>query len=334
MSLRLELEQRGLEVLQERLYLAPGAADAVLGVRTEVLAGTNAGTLPSPTILVNQPCLDVPCAGLHYLAVKPSSNVKVQSLHQGESGPGRKMSWDKGTALFLPSDPASASGSSIKAMFRRVEERLAAEGMSLRDVARTWLYLRDLLDDYDELNRVRDEFFTNHGLGDSGRFDCPPASTGIQAFHRDGRASFMEALAVQSAHGDRPFQTVQPELQCEAWDYGSSFSRGMVIDLGGSSLTSLSGTASIGTDGTTMHLGHSHLQIQQTLKSFENLLTTCEKPTRPAGLWTLYFKNQETWKAWREGVQGGLFEPIDGPAIYADVCRDNLLFEMELTLAT
>ena len=333
-SVRGVLEAQGLHTLQERLYIAPGATRGVLDLREEAFRGSAAAALPSPTVLVNRPCMDVPCAGLHYLALEPTPSVGVQELESTEASPGRLVTWQSGRAVFLPSDSRADSGGSLQSMFERCGERLRDQGMTLRDVARTWLYLRDLLDDYDELNQVRDRFFTEHGLGTPGQFECPPASTGIQGFHPDDRKSFMETLAVKIDGEQRAFRTIQPKLQCEAWDYGSTFSRGMVIDLADSSLTSLSGTASIGTDGKTMHVGQSRKQLEQTLKSFEDLLETCDKGPRIPGLWTLYFKNEETWVAWEEGVRSGRYEPIAAPAIYADVCRDNLLFEMELTFPT
>jgi enamine deaminase RidA (YjgF/YER057c/UK114 family) len=201
-------------------------------------------------------------------------------------------------------------------------------------VARTWLYAEDLLGTYAELNGVRDRVFTEQGLGRPGSFDDPPASTGIQGFHADGRPCFMEVLAVQTVARGRAFSPIQSKMQCEAWDYGSSFSRGMRIDVAGSGLTTLSGTASIAPSGETAHVGDPEAQIQTTLANLESLLEACGKSSRAPGLWTLYFKNQSTWQAWRVAVQAGRLAPLRGPAVFADVCRDDLLFEAEVTLVT
>ena len=187
-------------------------------------------------------------------------------------------------------------------------------------MARTWLYVDDLLGTYGDLNEVRDRVFTEQGLGCPGGFDGPPASTGIQGFHADGCLCFMEVLAVQSAARDRAFSPVQPKMQCEAWDYGSSFSRGMRIDVAGSGLTTLSGTASIAPSGETAHVGDPEAQLQTTLANLESLLEACGKPPRVPGLWTLYFKNHSTWQAWCEAVEAGRLVPPSGPAVFADVC--------------
>jgi hypothetical protein len=326
------LKSQGLQILQERLYIESGSTKEILAIRDQVFADFQEPNPSSPTVLVNRPCLDVPCAGFHYLAVSLEPGIEVETLSSNAGPAGRLLRWRNGKALFLPSDEARQTGSSLATMFERCVERLNEQGMGLRDVGRTWLYLRDLLNDYDELNKVRNDFFTRHGIGSVGNFVCPPASTGIQGFHPDGRASFMETLALKTSSEERPFRTIQPEIQCEAWDYGSVFSRGMLIDLADSSLTTLSGTASIGTSGKTLHVGNPQKQLVQAVRSIENLLSGCNKPRRPKGLWTLYFKDEETWSAWREATRLGHIEPIQGPAVYADVCRDDLLFELELTL--
>ncbi|MBU6398795.1 MAG: hypothetical protein KGS61_00620 [Verrucomicrobia bacterium] len=59
--------------------------------------------------------------------------------------------------------------------YRNLTELLASEGATWRDVVRTTCYLRDIDRDYDEFNRIRDEFYAALGL------DPFPASTGIQA---------------------------------------------------------------------------------------------------------------------------------------------------------
>ena len=332
-SLRSTLLERNLTVLQERIYIAAHSLDDVLSVRREVFDQPGSPALPQPTILTNRPCLDVPCAGFQCIAARGGGDARVTPVGNHTGGPGQVLEWDGGRALFLASSDGPGS-QSLDSMFTTCLGRLNSNGFALRDVARTWLYVADLLGTYDELNRVRDRVFTEAGLGTPGSFEVPPASTGIQGFHPDGRACFMESLAVQHTSGVRPFSPVQPELQCEAWDYGSSFSRGMQIDMANSGLTTLSGTASIGPGGATLHVGQGEPQIRRTVENLENLLEACGKAPRPRGLWTLYFKDDATWQAWQDATSSGRITPIEGPSVFADVCRDDLLFEAELTLPT
>jgi len=70
---------------------------------------------------------------------------------------------------------------------------LARTGMSFRDVVRTWFYNDDILDWYGEFNRVRNTFFTEHGVYDG----LVPASTGIGASNPFGAALTAGLIAVR-----------------------------------------------------------------------------------------------------------------------------------------
>jgi 2-iminobutanoate/2-iminopropanoate deaminase len=59
--------------------------------------------------------------------------------------------------------------------YRNITGLLESEGATWHDIVRTTCYLRDIERDYDEFNRVRNEFFRAWGL------DPFPASTAIQA---------------------------------------------------------------------------------------------------------------------------------------------------------
>jgi enamine deaminase RidA (YjgF/YER057c/UK114 family) len=75
--------------------------------------------------------------------------------------------------------------------YRNITELLKSEGATWHDVVRTTCYLRDIERDYDEFNRVRNEFFRALGL------DPFPASTGIQArICRSDLLVEIEALAI------------------------------------------------------------------------------------------------------------------------------------------
>lgn len=75
--------------------------------------------------------------------------------------------------------------------YRNITELLKSEGATWHDVVRTTCYLRDIERDYDEFNRVRNEFYRALGL------DPFPASTGIQArICRSDLLVEIEALAI------------------------------------------------------------------------------------------------------------------------------------------
>ena len=48
-------------------------------------------------------------------------------------------------------------------MFEKMEALLKQADMEFTDIARTWIYLNDLLEWYDEFNVVRTQFFRERG---------------------------------------------------------------------------------------------------------------------------------------------------------------------------
>lgn len=75
--------------------------------------------------------------------------------------------------------------------YRNLTRLLESEGATWHDVVRTTCYIRDIERDYDEFNRVRNEFFRALGL------DPFPASTGIQArICRSDLLVEIEAMAI------------------------------------------------------------------------------------------------------------------------------------------
>jgi len=324
----------GLAPLLERLYVEPDHVERVLALRAE--AWTAAGLDPATplTCVANRSCLGGLCAGIQLLAWETGGMGRVRSL-AGDEGGGRLLDLGRSRALFLADlapDPSAADP--LRGLFDRASALLGRRAMTFRDVGRTWLYVGDLLPVYDHLNRVRDAVFVEQGLGEPGAFVRPPASTGIQGFHPDGAPCFAELIAVRDMTGRDCFEPLVPELQCEALDYGSSFSRGGLLRLGASTLATVSGTASIGADGQSLHDGDPVAQIRETLHNVESLLAACALPPRAHGLWTLYFKDVATFQAWRALVDGGEVEDIEGACVIADVCRPELLFELEVTAAS
>ena len=142
----------------------------------------------------------------------------------------------------------------------------------------------------------------------------------------------MELLAVEGKNGARPFRPLRPNKQCEAWDYGSAFSRGMVIELADQRLVTVSGTASIDNDGNSTFPGDAERQILATVANVEDLLSL-EGLNLESTVWqTLYFKDMETWACWRTLEESGAVPELHGPRVVADGCRSESLFEMEATV--
>lgn len=314
------LRARGLAPVHIRLYALPTVAATAVAEAQAACAPHE----PVITIVTAKPCAGGEVAGAHVLAVR--TDLPRKPIYDGDHLVGAHIGSNPPIVLIagLTTPSEGCAADEFATLFETAERLLIAHELTFTDVARTWLHLPELLRDYDALNEARGAFFVARGIGST---IAPPASTGIQGGTGDGARLQIDLVATAPS----AFRPVVATLQCEAWDYGSAFSRGMAL---GSNLVTVSGTASIDADGQTIHLGDPTEQIRATWSTVRDLLAAENISFPPPGpqAWVLYFKDPSVWTAWRELVASGeIIEPDNAVCVYADVCRDDLLFELELT---
>ena len=126
-----------------------------------------------------------------------------------------------------------------------------------------------------------------------------------------------------------------PSALNEAPVYGSSFSRGLRIDLNGVTILLISGTASIDEKGRTVHVGDFRAQCRRTYENITALLAAEGATWKDIVRTTCYLRdierdyaafNDERTTFFRE--QG--LDPLPASTgIQAILCRPDLLIEME-----
>lgn len=210
------------------------------------------------------------------------------------------------------------------AMFRRAEACLRREGMTFKDVVRTWIYIPEMEKNYDALNRARNEFFTARGISP------PPASTGIQGgIHPADRLCALDLRAVPGDGCSRAKPIHAPGMN-EAPDYGSSFSRGMRVTLSDRAVVYISGTASIDEQGTVVHVGDIEGQVNRMLLNIEQLLKGQGATVNDLVSAITYLKEPGFMQPFRDVCRRrGFPERIPNTLCVADVCRPEWLLEME-----
>ncbi len=212
------------------------------------------------------------------------------------------------------------------AVFEKMEALLKQADMDFTDIARTWLYLNDLLEWYDEFNVVRTQFFNERGTFDK----MVPASTGIGAGTAAGEEMVCALWAIKPKHDGVKVFAVPSPLQCPALDYKSSFARAVEVDQPGSRLLTISGTASIEPGGKTVHLDDCAKQIELTMDVVHEILKSRGMDWENTSRAIAYFKNfDESHLLAEYCVEHGLPE-LPVAISHADVCRHDLLFEIEL----
>ncbi len=205
----------------------------------------------------------------------------------------------------LAPGPAEDAGAAIDA----ASELLAREGFSFRDVARTWFYLRDILDWYGPFNAVRNAAFRRMGLVGPGGDGQIPASTGIEGRNPRGGWCTLDLLALAPRDGARvEMRRLHNRRQNEATEYGSAFARAMEVVLGDARYVFVSGTASIDDHGATVHVGDFETQTRYTLEAVEALLEGAGARLSDVGQATAFLANPCDGRAFERIV-----EPV-GPA--------------------
>jgi enamine deaminase RidA (YjgF/YER057c/UK114 family) len=232
-------------------------------------------------------------------------------------------------AGVIPADRAAPRVRQTQQCFAAMDDALRQVGMEFLDVVRTWLYLDGLLDWYDDFNAVRTAFFRERGVFNH----LVPASTGIGAANPFGAALIAGAVAVKPRSDRIRIFPVQSPLQCPAIDYRSSFSRAVEVVSPVERSLFISGTASIAPDGTSVHVGDCARQVDRTMQVTEAILCSRGMDWSNAVRMIAYFRDHRDrrhFDAWC-GEHGIVNPPVT--FVEAVVCRDELLFELELDAA-
>jgi enamine deaminase RidA (YjgF/YER057c/UK114 family) len=121
----------------------------------------------------------------------------------------------------------------------------------------------------------------------------------------------------------------------EAYDYKSSFSRGLRIDLNGLRILLISGTASIDEYGNSVHIGDFRAQLRRTYYNITGLLESEGATWKDIVKTTCYLRDiDRDYAAFNEGrteffKEQGLDPFPASVGIQAHLCRPELLVEIE-----
>jgi len=214
----------------------------------------------------------------------------------------------------------------------RAQRALGQAGFSMGDVVRTWYRVDGILHRYDAFNRQRTAAYDQYGLPTLGMENGGrgyPASTGVGGLSTGVGTPPGERLVrleLYAAKGCSP-QALSSPVQKDAPLYGSAFSRGvrMPVSCG---LLELSGTAAIDEAGASLYPGDFIAQVAATFErivrflaavgaSLSQLAAGCAYIRRPADV--------DACVRWMDEHQ------LDLPLVpvIADICRDDLLFEVD-----
>ena len=311
-------------ILQERLFATQDAIESAPQIRANIYGDIDDGVAPS--YLVCKEGLGEPIAGIQVHAIICDSAPEVIVL-DGEPC-GRVVDIENRKYLTLSAildETSSTAVGQSEVMLKKAEDALKLYNSDLLSVARTWMWLGDILKWYDDFNRVRNELFTQRGLIGSGSRQSMPASTGIGLGPSNGSFCSMDLAAVLEPANSNEYVQVVGKQQC-ASDYGSAFSRAAKAITPAAETVFISGTASIDEAGATTNIDDAVAQIKTTIINVQAVLRDLNCRDEDVVQVMAYCKTTEV-----EEVFNSLKDELPWPwvSMVCDVCRDDLLFEIE-----
>jgi enamine deaminase RidA (YjgF/YER057c/UK114 family) len=332
-----------MRIVHERIF-GSEAVDALMAAREAGLAGSEVERDLPLTYIMRHPVSHTRFAGLQLHAVRPEQPGDVWRIR--DSGAAWGSGWKHRGRTFLmlqnlhgfslEADADNSRPAQAKRMFELTERLLEENGAHYRDVAKTWIYISEILDWYDEFNLARNEVYSRFDLMPSSSSDrgsrpvLLPASTGIKGESPFGAGCIMDALAVLgSPEMPPPFKLMSNIKQKDAFLYGSAFSRGVCIPEPDLCQIYVSGTAAIDEEGNSLFPGDARAQISFTLDAIDALLKQEGASLGDVCDATVFLKRKADVHIFREICEELGLTEMPHVLSVADICRDELLFEMD-----
>lgn len=232
--------------------------------------------------------------------------------------------------LWFAKDVLQSSGSFDQTYeeFVSLQDFLKTHNANVADhTVRTWLYNRDVDNNYSGLVHARNKFFDTIDLTKDTHFI---ASTGIEGQCADvKRLVKMDSISYPGMKAGQVKYLSAPEMLSPTTLYGVSFERGSRLIFGDRSHYFISGTASIDKHGNVLHLQNTALQTHRLLDNIEALLQSSEGSLDDIKIGTLYLRDTADADIARNIVFERLQRTIPLVTVKAPVCRPTWLVEME-----
>jgi len=224
-----------------------------------------------------------------------------------------------------PVDQKLDRAEQTKMTLEELQAVLALAGFELADTVRTWFFLENILAWYDEFNQARTKIYS----GVKFRTGSLPASTGVGAKNPAGTALALAAWAFRPLDKSARAEEVASPLQCPAPAYGSSFSRALEISTKAGRRLFISGTASIAPGGKTLWVDDVRKQTELSMDVVEAILRSRGFTLADMTRATAYFRHAADAGVFSQWLAANRLEEMPVVSAQCDVCRDDLLFELE-----
>ncbi len=204
---------------------------------------------------------------------------------------------------------------------------LDSHNLRLKDhCIRTWLYVRDIDNNYEGMVKARNHIFDRYGLTQETHFI---ASTGIEGrFANPSVSVMMDAYAVGGIVPEQIRFLNAPNHLNPTYEYGVAFERGTAIEYGDRRHIFISGTASIDCAGNIVHVGDIHGQVKRIFENIIALLSDAGATMDDLTGMTVYLRDWTDYSSVRDDITL-LYPHIPCVILLAPVCRPGWLVEIE-----
>ena len=250
---------------------------------------------------------------------------------------GAEYCLDGGRRLYLSSSAGAQTGAvpgefsgQFASASRQMQDALEQAGFGWRDVVRTWFYLGHIQRDYPRFNTLRRDLFDEAGVDYSADSNELPASTCIEGAvpHAD---CAMELLCCdkRAVTLRRIYNPGQNEAEGSEYLHRPTFSRAMLLRTDRFCELQLSGTASIDVQGRSVHLSDPARQIAWSLQNIRNLLHAAGMDFSDIAQSTCFFKHSQDVRYFEPACEALGIAPFPHIKVRGNVCREDLLFEID-----
>jgi enamine deaminase RidA (YjgF/YER057c/UK114 family) len=329
-------------IVHERCYGDLQYQQQLLRSRTAIFKRYDIDSDTPVTFIEGRSCRESKFAGVQLRAIIPHPKRRVWTIRDEGVPKGRAWSHNGTTFYILQGvdgwrDLSMKSAdrlSQSEAMFHQADKLLQRQGTAFRNVVRTWIYLSDILDWYGDFNAVRNQCYCRYGfLGSSNEAAeniFLPASTGIEGKNPAGPPATMDVFAVhRSPCSLTNIRPTYGKKQGSPYRYGSAFSRAIVVEEPKSKLILVSGTASIDREGKSVFLNDVEAQIHHTFDVISSLIGSEGATMQDICESTVFLKRKEDFPIFQALADQMGFSSAPSIHMVADVCRDELLFEID-----
>ena len=202
---------------------------------------------------------------------------------------------------------------------------------------RIWNYFSDITQEADGLDRYqcfcrgRFEALERH----YGEFDCKLPAASAVGTQGGGLILYFIAARTPGRHRENPRQISAYHYPPQYGPKSPSFARAMLKRWGDDHSLYISGTASI-VGHQSLHAGDVHLQVQETLSNLSALIETTAEAEGVGlhGLASLsrlkvYIRHPEHLETIRASLDAVISPQVPRLYLQADICRNDLLLEIE-----